>query len=309
MPNFRTRISALLLMFLSACGITRCTPDPISSDEVAKRFADAVPATQDPLSVYFIGHSLVGRDMPAFLQQLAPEGHGYESQMGWGAELEAHWEPKIELTGGEVENDHPRFRDAHAAVESGDYDVLVLTEKVDIRASVEYHKSWHYMASWVKKATAANPDVRVYFYETWPGLDAEEGWLARIDGDLETYWEREIADRAMAVDGVDKPIYMIPGGQVMAAFARKLEAEGPIDGLQTYNDLFEDGIHFNDLGAYLIALTHYAVIYGQSPVGLPHDLIKADGTPAVAPGSMAAKAMQETVWQVVSGYSRTGISP
>ena len=33
--------------------------------------------------------------------------------------------------------------------------------------------------------------------------------------------------------------------------------------------------------AYLVALTHYAVLYRQSPVGLPHALSRADGTPAL----------------------------
>ena len=71
--------------------------------------------------------------------------------------------------------------------------------------------------------------------------------------------------------------------------------------------LFSDQIHLNDLGAYLIALTHYAVLYGKSPVGLPHDLTRADGTPATAPGPDAALLMQNVVWDVVKSYPRTGV--
>ena len=45
------------------------------------------------------------------------------------------------------------------------------------------------------------------------------------------------------------------------------------------------------LGIYLVALTHYAVLYGKSPVGLPHELRRADGTPATAPSPELARRM------------------
>ena len=301
-----SRLPLLGALFLSACGLARCTPEPVGKDEIAALYSEPLSAPAGPISVYFIGHSLVGRDMPHMLAQLAGAGHRYESQLGWGAELEAHWEPDVELDGADVENDHPRFREAHDAVASGDYDALVLTEKVEIRDSIKYHDSWHYLSLWAKKAWEANPDARVYLYETWHRLDDAEGWLERLDADLSRYWEREIIDRALAVDGIDRPIYVMPGGQVVARFVREIE-ETPVDGLTGRDALFSDQIHLNDLGAYLIALTHYAVLYGKSPVGLPHDLTRADGTPATAPGPDAALLMQNVVWDVVTSYPRTGV--
>ena len=44
-----------------------------------------------PLRVYHLGHSLVGRDMPAMLAQMAGQGHDYALQLGWGAALSEHW--------------------------------------------------------------------------------------------------------------------------------------------------------------------------------------------------------------------------
>ena len=70
-----------------------------------------------------------------------------------------------------------------------------------------------------------------------------------------------------------------------------------------------DTIHLNDLGAYLIALTHYAVLYQKDPTGLPHALLKADGTPAIAPGPDTARLMQETVWEIVTQSARAGVRP
>ena len=309
MRRLKHKIPTLFLMLLSACGLVKCAPNPITSDEVERRFADALPPIESPASVYFVGHSLVGREMPHFLAQLAPGGHRYESQMGWGAELQSHWEPDVPLNGGDVENDHPRFREAHDAVGSGEYSVLVLTEKVEIKDAVKYHEPWRYLANWAKKAWASNPNTRVYLYETWHQLDDPNGWVARLDNDLSEFWEGEIADRAMAVEGVERPIYMIPAGQVMAAFARALEREGGLDEMTTHHDFFNDMIHPNELGAYLVALTHYAVIYGQSPVGLPHRLTRTDGKEAQAPTAEVARLMQETVWEVVTQYPRTGVRP
>ena len=100
----------------------------------------------------------------------------------------------------------------------------------------------------------------------------------------------------------------------MAAFVRAVEDRGGVPGIADRHDLFafnpegeRDAIHFNDLGAYLIALTHYAVLYGRDPAGLPHDLLRADGTPADAPSAQAAALMQQVVWDVVTSYPRTGV--
>jgi hypothetical protein len=132
--------------------------------------------------------------------------------------------------------------------------------------------------------------------------------------DLSRYWENEILRPAMAAGGSDGVIYVIPAGQVMARFIRELEARGWVDGLKGKEDLFArdekgelDTIHINDLGAYLVALTHYAVLYHRSPVGLPYKLRRADGSMAEAPSPEVARLMQEAVWNVVTSYPKTGV--
>ena len=305
MPKFATTLLTSSLFSLSS--LFGCTPKPLTPDEAAALYTP-LPAPGTPQAVYHIGHSLVSRDMPAMLAQLAGEGHRYESQLGWGSPLRHHWDAEIPIKGFKEENAHPRYRDAHEAVASGDYDVLVLTEAVEIRASLKYHAPWDYLARWSKAARTANPDIRIYLYESWHNTDDPEGWLNRLDLDLSRYWEHEIIDRAMTVEGV-APVHVIPVGQVMARFLRAVEAQGGVDGISGVDDLFSDRIHPNDIGAYLVALTHYAVIYGRSPLGLPHELLLHTGEAAAAPSDEAAALMQEIVWEVVTGYARTGVSP
>ncbi|KIC40843.1 hypothetical protein RA27_12545 [Ruegeria sp. ANG-R] len=295
---------------VSACGLSaRCgLPDPIAREDFDALYATPLSPPESPLKVYHLGHSLVGKDMPAMVAQLAGAGHSYNSQLGWGANLREHWEPDVPVSGFDQENTHREFRDPHEALASGEYDAVILTEALPIRSAIKYQDPQNYLHKWATAAWAGDPDTRVYFYESWHELDVEEGWIVRLDQDLERYWEGEILRRALAHDDISQPIYVIPVGQVMAAFARRVKENNVIGPIHSHQDLFSDKIHFNDYGAYLVALTHYAVLYGRSPEGLPYTLRRADGTAAASPGPEAALAMQQTVWDVVKAYPPSGVT-
>ncbi len=283
------------------------------ADRARALYAQPLPEPAGPLDVFHLGHSLVGRDMPAMVAQLAGPGHHYASQLGWGTSLKQHWEPGEAINGFAEENDHPHFRDARQAIGSGDYDAVVLTEMVEITAAIRYHDSAAYLARWAGLAWDANPDTRIYLYETWHHTDDDYGWLARIDRDLRKYWQGKVTYPALA--RTRAPIHLIPAGQVMASFIRAVTAQGGVDGLTTLDDLFSraddgtpDTIHFNDLGAYLVALCHFSVLYHRNPIGSPHALLRADGRPAQAPSPAAAALMQQVVWDVVRHHPETGVA-
>ena len=285
----------------------------VGSAEAAVLYAQPLPKPQGALNTYHLGHSLVGRDMPAMLAQLAGKGHSYDSQLGWGTSLKEHWEPELPINGFAEENAHDHFRPAQEALKSGNYDAVVLTEMVEIRDAIRYHDAADYLARWTGLAWDANPKTRIYLYETWHHTDDGNGWLVRVDRDLRKYWLGRVTYPALAQ--TDAPIHLIPAGQVMAAFVRRVEAAGGIGGINGQQDLFakhadgaSDTIHFNDIGAYLVALTHYAVLYHRSPVGLPHQLRHADGSAAAAPSAKAARAMQETVWEIIRKHPETGVA-
>ena len=287
---------------------------PPSAASVRARLATTLPAPTGPLTVYHLGHSLVNRDMPAMLAQLAPSGHKYDSQLGWGTTLKAHW-GDAEITGFEAENAHPHFRPAHEAVESGDYDAIVLTEMVEIRSAIRYFDSADYLSRWARKAIAARPDVRLYLYETWHQLDDPEGWLTRLDLDHERYWLRQVLGPALRDLPEGTSFHLIPAGPVLAAVVREVEARGGVGNLRDRTDLFArnpdgtlDPIHLNDMGNYLISLVHYAALYQASPIGLPHALRRADGSAAVAPDAQAARLMQEVTAKVVHTLGLSGLS-
>jgi hypothetical protein len=310
----RVTLAGIAILCLGAAGwFVVKPPKSLSPEDMAARYATPLSVPPGPMTVFHLGHSLVGRDMPAMLAQLT--GHEHASQLGWGTPLKAHWYPDEPIQGFETENAHGHYRDAKSALASGEYDVFVLTEMVEIEAAVEYFDAPVYLEKWVSEARNGNPEIRTYLYESWHDLDDPNGWLERLDTDPARYWEGVLIAQAMAQQPDANPIYVIPAGRVMAALVRKIEASDGVDGVTSRTDFFarfEDGtldpIHVNDLGAYLVALTHYAVLYHQSPVGLPAQLNRADGTPATAPGPALAQLMQETVWEVVTKLSVTGLA-
>ncbi len=297
----------LILAGLAAVGTVSAwgwrRPRTLSARDWQAAYATPLTPPTAPMKTYHLGHSLVGRDMPAMLAQMA--GHDHASQLGWGASLRQHWNGDV--PGMAEEKAHPHFHAAREAVTYGGYDAIVFTEMVELRDAIRWHDSAQALANWAAMARTASPAARLYLYETWHRLDDPAGWLARIDTDLSDLWESQLLRPAMARAGVGT-IYVIPGGQVMAAAVRAIEA-GTVPGLTDRRDLFAPGdtIHFNNLGAYLMALTHYAVLYHRSPAGLPHQLTRADGSPAQAMSPRAAKVLQQVVWQVVTRYRGTGV--
>lgn len=312
MPSMTRRLALALFAGTATYGAMWYYKRNRGRSKAQALFAKPLTPPQGALNVFHLGHSLVGRDMPAMVAQLAGADHQYHSQLGWGTSLREHWEPDQPINGFDEENDHPHFRSAKEALETGTYDVVVLTEMVEIRDAVRYHNSAKYLALWAGHAWDANPNSRIYLYETWHHTNDASGWLARIDTDLPKYWQESVMYPALA--NTDAPIHLIPAGQVMAAFVRAIHDVGGVDGIATVEDLFalnpdgtQDTIHVNDLGAYIVALTHFAVLYHRSPVGLPYQLRRADGSAAQAPGAQAAALMQKVVWQVIARYPETGV--
>lgn len=177
---------------------------------------------------------------------------------------------------------------------------------------------------------------RFYLYQTWPqlkGLSArtnngtyEQFWMAPYEPDRknvsETVPSREFFAKLITLVRQDNPkatIGLIPAGEVMCELDKKIRAS-QLPGIAAYLkrqgkefdaakgmiQLYADNIHMNPLphngdkcgtlGAYAAALTIYATLSGQSPVGLtakPYEQLdeKEDAE--------LIKAVQQTVWEVV----------
>lgn len=144
-------------------------------------------------------------------------------------------------------------------------------------------------------------------WTTWTNIDNRDGpWRQMLDiqgGE----WER-MQDYANANKPTNAPhVYIIPGHKMMARLYDDIQLN-QVPGITNINQFFSDNIHVNTLGAYAVAMIHYACIFNQSPVGLTNNLLPSapSGTPLPSPA--LAHYLQTMIWQVVTTYNRTGIS-
>ena len=106
--------------------------------------------------ILFVGHSLVGPDLPPLLQTaLGPEVQ-VQAQVINGAPLKFQWDNGAQAEG----------VDARAVLAMGQTDVLVLTEAIPLQAQIDWNDSAAMVAQYAGAAWAAKPDTQVYIYET-----------------------------------------------------------------------------------------------------------------------------------------------
>jgi hypothetical protein len=98
-------------------------------------------------------------------------------------------------------------------------------------------------------------------------------------------------------------VFLVPVGQAVMNLREKVVA-GKVPGIEKQADLFTDPIgHCKAPVSILNAYCHYAVIYKQSPVGLPVPTIlkKTDKAEELN------KILQETAWEAVKKDSASGV--
>ena len=259
--------------------------------------------------VFHVGHSLVNHDMPRMLEQVALEAgrdHAYAVQIINGANLQWQWNNSASAEG----------EDARAVLPQGNHDVLVITEAVPLDNHLTWSDTEEFAGRFHALAVDANPDVRVFLYETWhcilsgtsTGCDWDDGddvpWRERLTQDA-ARWQG-IADHVNA-NHEGPEMRIIPAGQAMAVLHDRI-AEGGVYGLDDISQIFLDDIHLTAIGNYFVAMVHYASIYRRSPVGLPVQTTDRWETPYEAPLEPLAWSLQEIAWEVVSGDPAYGVA-
>lgn len=252
--------------------------------------------------ILFVGHSLVGPDLPQMVQ--AGLGHldhevTVQAQIINGAPLRVNWDQSAAAEG----------VDARAVLARGATDVLVLTEAVPLAAQVQWNDTAGQIAAFAGLAWEANPETRVYLYETWHSLksgpqtviEGDPGagvpWRERLAADL-PLWQA-LADEASRGRPEGSPaVGVIPAGQAMGRLADEIAA-GRVPGMTSIEEAFSDDIHPNAKGLYLVAMVHLAVITGESPQGLPARLTRQWQSREAVMSDTLAAVLQRIAWETV----------
>lgn len=212
-------------------------------------------------------------------------------------------------------NCNPRY-DIHL------WDVLVITENMEGPLILDAHQSREHLSYFVNNSWTygrGGQGAATLLWTNWGGLDgtpyflsgygvnaatdgSASGWRQLLDS-LELGWQA-MQDYANAnlLPG-SPPVYIIPGNRMMARLYDDVQ-QNKVPGITHVNQIFTDGVHANDLGAYLVTLMHYVCMFHSNPVGLSHQL-----HPQVSVDAAFAAYAQQMVWDVVTSYPRSGIYP
>jgi hypothetical protein len=197
------------------------------------------------------------------------------------------------------------------------YDLLVLTERVPVRSTLQYHHSHDIALTWFTHAWqngSGGKGAETVYYASWISWQSGPGNDDKYDlpdEQLIPFRERldlEMGDWQDIANFVNKnrpagspAMRVIPGPKVMAALYDAIAA-GQAPGLTAMGELFEDNIHPNGIGAYPITLAHYAVMYGRDP----HEVPTMSGQPGW-PTAAQQDWMKDLVWDVVRAYPDSGL--
>lgn len=198
------------------------------------------------------------------------------------------------------------------------WEVLSITERVPLAVEGGSNQSWYlariqeqktFLSKFVEQAWRFGDGGRgaaVLLWTTWTNIDDSDGpFRAMLDIQGKEWEAMQDYANENRPSGA-QPVYIIPGHRMMARIYDDIE-KGIVPGITNIKQLFSDNIHTNELGAYAIAMIHYACMYNKSPIGLPNQLIPNPPANTLIPTPEFAGYVQQMVWDVVTSYPRTGI--
>lgn len=223
---------------------------------------------RDAIHVLFVGNSYTfANDLPGMLAKLSVAGRQrrivHESEAPGGCTFQRH------VAEGR----------AARAMAARRWDYVVLQEQsqmpvVDPARTLEF--------GGLLDRAAREAGAATLFFQTW----ARAAEPAMQDGLSATY--AELARRAAAAADGSPGAVVVPVGE---AWRRALGIDPP-PALHV-----ADGSHPSPAGTYLAACVFYAVIHGESPVGLPGRMAGLDDA--------AARPLQEAAWASVNPGAET----
>jgi len=266
------------------------------------------------LKVYLVGNSVTDVvNYNGLAAQATAKGfsHTWARHMIPGAPLEWLWEHRTE---GFQESPYGYPENAFA---NYDWDVLTL-QPFDRKLDSDTLYAGKYMTTCHARST----NVQVYIYSRWmrgphgdtldrPDVTAGKwdtlwhrtytgGW----DGTEESkdYFER-LTQALRALYTSYKTVLMIPAGDVL----HLLNDQARAGQLSAYSideawDFYSDGIHFNNMGSYVVGCTFFATIYKTDPRGM-----SVPSQYGSIPAGLVT-IIQNAVWSIVSTHPLAGVS-
>jgi hypothetical protein len=279
---------------------------------------------RDSLRVYWVGHSLMeaqvdtseGKLRLLEIVGLMAKAQGLAYAMDdhtlWGAPLSLQWRGRAHSHDRNVSEMAERRKLFETQAYS--YDAIVLTETIPINAAIKHEYSSYYLQQFYYTLMKANPQARVYIFESWVHLQAISpygsyppphlyDWRKRMVQDR-LLWER-LADVASTASipkpgwsshlaaflGIsatayksNAPIFIVPVGTAMVELYDRLHEPRPWDDFSlpdgrrlAFEDLFSNP--YIDWPSNWPLNVQTATAVDEKPVLAPLTLRDPDATP------------------------------
>jgi hypothetical protein len=270
--------------------------------------ADPEPAKADApagLKMFYASHSLMWDTPPPFEELTKAYGikdHKVDMQRMGFSRTQQFWD--------QAEGQSQ----AKQALKAGKTDVFVMSPMDMPDKGV---------AEFVTLGILNNPQMKFYVQNNWAGFNQDgqkarqsmmgaqhpwDGTTEEVLKTLNTVCEKAFEDQVKEInEKVGHPVlFVIPTSQVNSNI-RAMIIRKEFPGLEKQSDLFLDNIgHPKPVLVTLNAYTHFATIYGRSPVGLPMpSTLKRANNPKF--DDNFNKALQELAWKVVTSYPLSGV--
>ncbi len=263
---------------------------------------------EQTLRVYHIGNSVTDTINYKGLSQLA-ESRGNKYVFGRhmipGAPLSWIWEHPND---GFREEPFGYYRDA---LSNYQWDILTLQP---FDRSIDGNDGDLVMAkNYIDIALRKSPNLRIYIYSRWPGrdeksnsFDFDQKWLRQYkngEGGAEQtrgFFEKLTLELRNAYPTIKENILMVPVGDVLYELNQRMKA-GQVPGYTSIVQIYSDGIHFNDVGSFIVGSTFYATLYKDNPKGLTANPYNVNNPQLVS-------IIQDAVWKVVSTHPLSGVT-
>lgn len=257
-------------------------------------------ATPPGSRVFFASHSLmwyVPKPLGEMAEAAGIQGHeliGLQS-LGASSTLQ-HW------------NLADDKNQAKAALQSGKVDVLIMSPIAFPDEGIE---------NYVKLGLEHNPNMRFIIQVSWGGGDIDnqdfpKGAFDNVDKEktpeqLSRLNERNIEAGEAQADALNekygkgkKIVALVPSAQAMVTLRTKIASKA-WPGLSKQRELFVDPVHPSAPMEALNTYLHFAVLYGQSPVGLPMPTMLKNAK-RDAWDEAFNRSLQELAWETVTKY-------
>ena len=258
-------------------------------------------STPPGVRVYFASHSLMWyapKPLGEMVEAAGIKGHQLVGLQSLGASRTLqHW------------NLPDDKNEAKKALKTGEVDVFIMSPISFPDEGVE---------NYVKLGLKHNPDMRFIVQLSWGGGDIDnqdfpKGAFDNVDKEktpeqLTGLYERNVKAGEAQADALNeqygkgkKIVALVPSAQAMVALRTRI-ASNEWPGLKKQGELFVDAVHPSAPMDAFNTYMHFAVIYGQSPVGLPMPAMLKNAK-REAWDEKFNRSLQELAWETVTRYT------